>query len=576
MSVKQQVILPVKPERRFLPKDLVVSSWENIKPFFGKLLDRKITSVSELEAWLFDLSELESVFSEAMAWRYIHMTCDTTNTEYVNAYNYFVTEIEPKAAPYFNDFHKKLISSPFLAELDTEKYRTYLRYVKQSLEIYRDENIPLFTEIDGFRQEYTRIVSEMTVTLNDSEITLQQAANILKDTDRNVREQTYHKIVDRRLKDCDTLEGLFDSLRALRHRVALNAGFKNYRDYMFASLGRFDYTPDDCFRFHDAVASEIVPVLNQFDEDRKKALKLDALRAWDMEVDVSGLPALSPFENAKELVEKTILCFRQIKPAFGDYIEIMNRMGHFDLDSRKGKAPGGYNYPMYEIGVPFIFMNSVGSSRDLVTMVHEGGHAIHSFLTRDLPLTENKSVPSEVAELASMSMELISMEHWEVFFKNPDDLKRAKKEQMEKALRSLSWISLIDKFQHWVYEHPEHTREERKATWKQFSAQFSSAAIDWTGLEHDKDYDWHRQLHVFELPFYYIEYGFAQLGALAMWRNYKQDPEKAIKNYEHALGLGYTKSIGELYDAAGIRFDFSQAYVKELVTFVKSQIALLD
>jgi oligoendopeptidase F len=451
-----------------------------------------------------------------------------------------------------------------------------LRSARQELELYREENIPLMTEIDVEAQEYGRILAGMTVRIGGEEMTLQQAGTLLKSTDRALREEAFRAMRIVRLASKARLDASFDKLLGLRHRVARNAGFPNFRDYSFAALGRFDYSPADCFNLHAAISSEVVPVLNIFDQERKEALALDTLRPWDMEVDTTGLPALLPFENDKELVEKTIACFSAVDPGFADYIRIMDAMGHFDLGSRKGKAPGGYNYPLAEIGVPYIFMNAVCSVRDLVTMVHEGGHAVHSFLSRDLTINENKNVPSEVAELASMGMELISMEHWDAFFDKPEDLKRARREQMGKVLRSLPWIALIDKFQHWLYEHPEHTPGQRKKTWLEFTAGFEGGLVDWSDLPEGKAYEWHRQLHIFEVPFYYVEYGFAQLGAIALWRNYKQNPVKAISQYKKALSLGYTRPIGELYEAAGIRFEFSAPYVRELVAFVLAEIKALD
>ena len=242
------------------------------------------------------------------------------------------------------------------------------------------------------------------------------------------------------------------------------------------------------------------------------------------------------------------------------------------MASKEGKAPGGYNYPLYESGIPFIFMNAVGSPRDLVTMMHEGGHAVHSFLSRDLKLASFKSCPSEVAELASMSMELISMDHWDVFYKNPEDLKRAKIEHLEDIVATLPWIAIIDKFQHWIYENPKHSVEERNQAWLEIEKEFSNGVTDWTGCEDSLKYSWHKQLHLFEVPFYYIEYGMAQLGALAIWRNYKLDPSKAIEQYKEALKLGYTKGIKEIYKTAGIEFNFSAEYISELADFLNTEL----
>ncbi len=571
----KQIEIPVKPIRHFLPQNITIDSWSKIEPFFIDLKERTISSAKELQQWLLDRSELEAVLSEDMAWRYIKMTCDTTNKELLDSFNFFVNEIEPFIAPYSNELNVKLFESPYLKELDQEKYRIYIRGVKKALELYREKNIPVLTKISIEAQKYGAISGAMTIEWKGEEITLQKASSFMKDTDRNVREAVFRKTQQRRNVDKNTLNILFSELVQLRHQVAFNAGFANYRDYKFEELGRFDYTIKDCFDFHQSIAKEVLAIEEASDRERKKLLKLDTLKPWDMDVDEEGRPALKPFETSDELIDKAIECFYNVRPAYAEYLKIMKAMGHLDLESRIGKAPGGYNYPLHEIGVPFIFMNSVGSLRDLITIVHEGGHAIHSFVTRNLEITDFKSTPSEVAELASMSMELISMEHWDVFFKKPDDLKRAKKEALDKALKILLWIAAVDKFQHWIYENPAHTIDERMDAWVNINDQFSSRVVDWTGLEDVKARLWQNQLHIFEVPFYYIEYGMAQLGAIAVWRNYKQNPEKALDRYEAALRLGYTKSIPEIYKAAGVEFNFSREYVKELIDFVKIELEKL-
>ena len=253
-----------------------------------------------------------------------------------------------------------------------------------------------------------------------------------------------------------SLDGLFTELVGLRDKIALNADFKNYRDYKFTELDRFDYMPDDCMQFHESIRKTVVPVVDYLLHQRKDELQLDVLKPWDMEVDTFGKPELKPFKNGEELVQKTIKCFYSIHPFFGEVVETLNFIHHLDLDSRIGKAPGGYNYPLYETGVPFIFMNSSGTLRDVETMVHEGGHAIHNMLTRNLEFIAFKDFPSEVAELASMSMELISMEHWNYFLTDEDELKRAKKEQLEGVIKVLPWVACVDKFQHWIYMNPKH------------------------------------------------------------------------------------------------------------------------
>jgi oligoendopeptidase F len=401
---------------------------------------------------------------------------------------------------------------------------------------------------------------------------LQQASVFLMSTDRKKREEVYHKITNRRLQDREALDQLFTKLVALRHQVAINAGFKNFRDYMFKALGRFDYTPEDCFKFHEAIQHEVVPLLNDFAKERKKSLRVDSLRPWDKSVDPGGREALKPFSDGKELTEKTIDVFSKLDRYLGQCLSIMKTMGHLDLESRIGKAPGGYNYPLAEIGVPFIFMNATSTLRDMVTIMHEGGHAVHNFLTRDLELNDFKSTPSEVAELASMSMELISMDHWDKFFSESDDLKRAKHEHLEDLIETLPWVATIDKFQHWVYENPNHTVADRKKAWNSIFDQFADTATDWRGLEVSKDYLWQKQLHLFEVPFYYIEYGMAQLGAIAVWRNFRKNPQRGLEGYMNALKLGYLRSIPEIYAAANIKFDFSRDYIRELMGFVRNEV----
>jgi oligoendopeptidase F len=412
----------------------------------------------------------------------------------------------------------------------------------------------------------------MTIEIDGKELTLQQAAVKLQSIDRKLREEVYNKISLRRLADREKLDDLFTLLVRLRDEIARNADFANFRDYMFASMGRFDYEPQDCFDFHESIRSEVVPLLNEQAADRKKNLSFATLKPWDKAVDILGRQALVPFTNSNELVERTIACFDALDPFLGQCLRIMREMNHLDLESRKGKAPGGYNYPLAEIGVPFIFMNATSTLRDMVTIMHEGGHAVHSFLTRKLELGDFKNPPSEVAELASMSMELISMDHWNLFFQKKEDLKRAKIEHLEQIIETLPWVATIDKFQHWIYENPTHNHDERRVVWNKIFQQFSDSITDWTGLEENRNYLWQKQLHLFEVPFYYIEYGMAQLGAIAVWKNYKENHIKGLKGYMDALKLGYTKTIPEVYAAANIKFDFSKTYISELMAFVKEEL----
>jgi oligoendopeptidase F len=561
-----------KPERRFLPADFSLSSWKELEPFFKELLDREIGSVAGLQDWLRDMSELEAVVSEDGCWRQIRMTCDTENKELENAFTFFMMEIQPRIQPYADLLNRKLVASPFAGDLDQKKYFTYLRAVKNSIELFREENISLQAELNVLAQRFGAISARMTIEVSGKEYTLQQASKFLENPDRGLREEVYRKTQERRLQDKDALNELYDGLIAKRNQVGLNAGFANYRDYKFAELGRFDYTKEDCFEFHESVKQYILPLVNAVNAHKKKKLGLDALRPWDMEATPKGQGLLHPFHTGEELLKKTIGCFDQLRPFFGDCLRTMKEMGRLDLESRIGKAPGGYNCPLAETGAPFIFMNAAGQMSDVTTMVHEGGHAVQSFLSKNLELTAFKEYPMEIAEVASMSMELFSMEHWNVFFDQDNDLQRAKEQQLERVITLFPWIATIDKFQHWVYEHPAHRPEERKAKWLEILEEFSSPLIDWEGLESYRMFSWQRQLHLFEVPFYYIEYGIAQLGALGMWMQYKQNKKQALDNYTAALSLGGTRTLPELYQAAGLKFNFSGEYIRQLMVFLRAEL----
>ncbi len=556
--------------RTYVPENMVIS-WDNLKPLFKELLEREIKNISALEKWMKDRNELEAVLQEDKAWRYIHMTCHTNNEEYVSSFQYFATEIDPKIAPINNELDKKLIEHELTKQLDEETYFIYLRKVRNALTLFREENIPLFTEIELKQQAYQTAIGNLMVHIDGKEYTVQQATARLLEPDRSVRETAWHAITSARLEQKDIFEQIFSELLPLRHQLALNAGFDNFRDYMFAAMGRFDYNVADCEAFHQAVAEHVVPILKEWTNERRADLNIRKLQPWDMQVNPKGLLPLKPFENDNQLIDSTEMALSNLNPYLGHCISTMRENNLFDVGSRKGKAPGGYNYPLYESGAPFIFMNATGTMRDVTTMVHEAGHAVHTFLSSDLMLNEFKDVPSEVAELASMSMELISMDQWHHFLSDPKDLARAKKEQLEQALGALPWIATIDKFQHWLYTNPTHSIEERSEAWVAIFREFGGGFADWSDHKEAEKYIWHKQIHIYEVPFYYIEYGFAQLGAISIWKNFKKSPDRALSAYLSALKLGYTKTIGEIYKAAGISFDFSADYVAGLAQFTKEE-----
>jgi oligoendopeptidase F len=564
-----------KIQRTFLPPDFKVADWNNLEPFFKNLLDREIVTTADLEQWLKDQSELEAVVSEDACWRQIKMTCDTENKSLEEAFTFFVMEIQPKIQPLADALNKKLVNHPLTSALDADKYFTYLRSVKKSIELFREENIPLQAELSVLQQQYGVITGKMTVTVDEKEYTLQQAAKFLESHDRNKREEVYHKIQQRRLENTTELNNLYNQLIQKRNQEAINAGFESYTDYRFKELSRFDYTKQDCYNFHEAVKQHVLPLVNIIYQKKKEKLGLDRLRPWDIDAEPQGTQPLHPFATSDELINKTVECFTKLRPFFGECLQKMQQLNHLDLESRKGKAPGGYNCPLAESGAPFIFMNAAGQMHDVTTMVHEGGHAVHSFLAHPLELSGFKEYPMEIAEVASMAMELFSMDEWETFFSNTDDLKRAKEHQLERVITIFPWIAIIDKFQHWIYSNPSHTNDERTATWNEILAEFKDDVIDYSGLEKYRSNAWQRQLHLFEVPFYYIEYGIAQLGAIGMWMQYKANKQLAMDNYCNALALGGTKTLPELYKTAGLAFDFSPEKIKVLMDFVGDEMGKL-
>ena len=562
-------------QRTYLSNEFKLTVWSKVKPYFDELLRRSINSVEELEQWVLDRSELVAVLREEFNWRYIKVSCDTNDQDANALYEYGIQKLVPKISPIENQLNEKLLNCEFTPMLPKDKYFIHLRSIRNHFEIYQEENIPLFSEEKMLSKKHGEIFSKMMVNIDDKDYTIQQASSFLERPDSELRQQVYRKMVDRISKDGPAIESLLSELIKLRHQIAVNAGFHNYRDFKFKSLGRFDYSPQDCFNFHQSIENEIRPIVEELNLLRKKEMNLDELRPWDLSVDPQKRSPLQPFESVNEMVEKSIECLHQVNPFFGKSISIMKEMGHLDLESRKAKRPGGYNMPLPISGAPFIFMNAAGTFKDVCTMLHESGHAVHSFLMHPLKLNTNKKTPSEVAELAAMTMELITMETWDVFFDNKEDLRRAKIWQLKKAISVLPWIASIDKFQHWMYTSPNHSVEERTNQWLKIHQAFGSSITNWEGLETPREQLWYRQLHIFEVPFYYIEYGFAQLGAIAIWKNFKENPNKTIQQYINALELGYTKPIEEIYKTAGIEFNFSEKYVRELGIFVKKELRKL-
>jgi len=549
--------------RRFVPTDAEMGDWTHLEPLFQQLLARTIDTVPELEQWLVDCSELSGAIMEERTRRYIAMTTQTDDPVREQAYNYFVQEIDPKVKPMWHALNVAYLRSPARRELPASRYAVLDRFVENDVALFREENVPLETEEALLAKDYQKVMGAMTITYGGQELTLQQAGKYLEETDRAVRQEVWELVARRRLADRDTIEEIYDKLLTLRARIAQNAGFANYRDYAFKRRRRFDYTPEDCFEFHEGVERAMLPLVRRIYDDRRRKLGVATLRPWDTQVDPLGRPPLRPFSTAEELVRGCAEIFRRVDPALGQQFTFMAEERLLDLESRKGKAPGGYQSTLHERRWPFIFMNAVGRDDDLRTLLHEGGHAFHQLAAREEPLIHYRHSPLEFAEVASMGMELLAAPHLNVFYKDGSEYRRSYRNTLEDAVLIFPWIATIDAFQHWIYTHAGHSREERRRSWLEVYRRFQPS-IDWSGYEEELDYYWHRQLHLFTSPFYYIEYGIAETGALQVWRQSRIDHRAAVERYWQALSLGGSRPLPELFEAAGAKFKFDYETLKPL------------
>jgi oligoendopeptidase F len=558
--------------RRFLHTDFKITDWDTLAPFGQLLLERDITTRDGFNQFLLDESEFESAIGEERTWRYIRSSTHTNDDLAQQAYEQFITTIDPPLSELSNQLNQKILASPFVDDPQNEAEKILFRGLKMKASLFRSENIPLETELEKLATESDQIRGAMTVELDGETLTLQQAGIRFFWPDRNKREEAWRALQARRMQDKDNFDTIFDQMVKKRHQVALNAGYKNFRDYMFAALQRFDYTPEDCFAFHDAIEKHVLPLLGKMNQIRAARMDLPVLKPWDTANDPFGRPALKAFDGVHDMVEKGIATLHAIDPFFGDIARAQQDMGRLDLDSRPNKRPGGYNAGMPESHVPFMFANVTSLVDDVSTFIHEAGHATHDILSHDLPLQTYRNYPMEIAEVASMSMELFAFDKWDLYFADSTECQRAQEESLASILTLLPWMAQIDAFQHAIYTQPDLTIEQRHDIWAAIAARFAIPGIDRSGFEQEYRTQWQRQGHVFSVPFYYIEYGIAQLGALQLWRNYMNDPKKTIEQYKAALTLGYTRTLPVLFATAGIKFDFSPAMVAELVPFLMGQL----
>ena len=606
--------LPAYKPRKFIPGDIDLGDWSQIAPLFDELETRAAgcKTAPALERWLLDWSELAAALDEESSRRYIAMTCHTDHPDAEKAYLYFIGNIEPQVKPRQFALEKIYVAHPQRRNLLTmgepgdaphsgRRYEVFDRDVKNDVELFRAENIPLETEEAKLSQQYQKLSGSLTVKFRDEEKTLVQMGRYLEEPDRPLRREAWELVTKRRLQEAEKFDEIFDQQIKLRRQIAHNAGFENYRDYAFRRLGRFDYTPEDCARFHDAVEEEFMPVVLELQAQRRGQLKLEKLRPWDLAVDPLNRPPLKPFAKVSQMVSRTQKIFDRLDRGLADGFRQMQDSHLLDLDNRKGKAPGGYQDTLNEARLPFIFMNAVGLQRDVETILHESGHAFHALATRDEDLRAYRHAPIEFCEVASMSMELFGNEFIEEFYPPNEneagsarradrtsrrgvptklneakslDANRARRVHLEGIVGIFPWIAAVDAFQHWIYMHPDHTHEERCKEWLAWIGRFGGD-VDWSGYEAARANLWQRQLHIFLHPFYYIEYGIAQLGALQIWSNSKRNKAKALNDYKRALALGGSRPLPELFQAAGCQFEFSAKTIQPIVKMLQEELEKL-
>ena len=562
--------LPPYQPRSFVSKDADLTQKESVTDLYEQLLERSVQSVDELEELINDRSELEAAVSQIHSILYIRMTCQTDDSERANVYKNFIETVIPATKPLADQLDRKIIEAVDARGPALPRYDLYFRKLRSDIELFRPENVPLQTDDALLSQEYQTITGAMTVPFDGQEYPIVQMRKFLMETDRDLRSRAWQATNDCYLQDAETLNDLFDKMVSLRHQIARNADCENYRDYKFKEYHRVDYTPDDCKQYHKAVETYIVPIQKKIYSLRAEQLGLEKLRPWDLLVDPLGRAPLKPFQSIPELIAGVGIMFTQLDSQFGQYFKVMADHDLLDLDSRKGKAPGGYQCTLDESRKPFIFANAIGTNDDLEVMLHEGGHAFHALISSDEPLLGYRHASMEFCEVASMSMEFLAASQLSVCY-NTAQQDRWWRHHLEMVVRVLTTVAVNDAFQHWMYENPQHTSQERQEKWIQINDRFGFGLVDWSGFETSRAVQWHRILHLFQCPFYYIEYGIAQLGALGIWLQSRHDMRRAIANYKKALILGGSKTLSQLFEAADLTFDFSKKTIEPLAEIVQEQ-----
>ncbi|WP_332696246.1 M3 family oligoendopeptidase [Halalkalibacter lacteus] len=539
------------------------------------LLNQSIDTVNELEAWLKQQSELFDAIEEAMSGHYIDFQCQNNSNEAKKTFEHDQSVIDPLFKKYVSFFDEKFLELKVRDQFPPSFYKQLIKSKKNAKEIFRLENIDLEVKEDSYATNYFELIGALTVHWEEKELTLSELAPYIQDPDRETRKKAFTLISDAILSKESILQQIMNELIVIRHQKAKNAGLVNYRDYMFKKYERFDYTPRDCRELADSIRKYVKPLKEKLQKEHMLELEVERYQPWDRQAVLKGQKPLQPFSNTNELIKHSTTILHNLDRRFAELLTTMNERGMLDLNSRKGKSPGGFCSPLPLSELSFIFMNASKTHDDMITLLHEMGHCIHNNLMSCQPIRDYRETPMESAELASMSMELLTMDQWNLFYENEQDFKRAKKEQLKGIIDFLPQGMIIDQFQHWMYENPNHTASERNEKYQELMIELDSGVVDWSGFEKWQQASWLRILHIFEVPFYYIEYVIAQLGAVQMYKQYRENPKRALEYYKQALALGSSKSLPEVYEAASIRFDFSETMVKDLMNFIEAELELL-
>jgi len=570
----QQITERIK-NRRFVPKQIDLCNWEDVKPLFDNLFDREIQSVVDLEQFILDRDELDAALQEENARIQLATSVNTIDEKAKDRFTKFQNEIISNTSSLSDKLDTMILQNSFLKQLDPDRYGQLIKVSKHHQKLFAEKNIPIMIKDAQLGEKYSSVSGGMSAVFDGKERNLTQISNYVKETDRSVREKAWRTMAECRSCYCDEINELYSNMIDVRHQMAVNAGYDNFRDFRHQQYNRFDYSPEDCFKFHQTIQDYAVPVWLDRVKIRRAKLGIENLKPWDMRVDPDGNKPLRPFKSTEELEGQCAKVLDRIYPDLGDNLRLLQQYGNLDLATRKNKATVGFNMPLFETGVSFIFMNTTGTHNDFMVLLHEGGHAIETKACSNDPIVMYRNTPSEWGECASQSMELLGLDHLDVLYDSPETRTRCIIEKFEEVLLSLITTARNDAFQQWVYTHPEHTLNDRADKWMELGDRFPIGS-DNKGLESFQQTGWQIIPHFFIVPFYYIEYGIAQMAALQVYKKSHEEGPSFIGKWLDAMKLGYSKTIPELYETAGLKFKFHGPFAKDLIQYLSDELNNLE